>query len=467
MIGFGLTLLATLINPSLGLHLLVSFPLFLLLTYIIKNKELFSPVSLAGVIWLFFAAWLSNPYKITVHNIYIDQKNVLFVAIVALIGILSYLIGIAIFQLGKNKVRTNYEYITSNKEGLSNRILKTSIIATLIGLMFAIPVYLKLGIPLLQLEAMNPARRAFISALSPYVYYQWYFFEISSIIAFYGYITSRKRKIKNIFIILLLINISALLVVASRVTVGMVIFYSIMLLHFYAKEKSIGLQVLVSIGAALLIVSGFWIFRTIAFQSYAIIYGANLEFTSLRSIIESLLKGFFIFMISPVEAFSYLATHNIYMYGEITFMSFIQMLPGRQHEIGLYKVSEILGKSSLIVGGTTVTLIGGLYIDFSWPGVIVGMGLLGFVLAYLYRRIVISGYSLQAVGLYMIILVYYFAMCYGGQFLDVSLFWKIFIWTVFSTFIHWGRSTYTVWGKISTVFVIIGIIMGILNIWKL
>jgi oligosaccharide repeat unit polymerase len=438
---------------------------FLIILYQIKTKEFFSPISLAIVMWLFFFIWFINPYAVDIHGIHNDQKAAVYIMSIALIGIISYLVGTMTFLFFQNTAHhsTNTFERTIESDDL-NKIFRSSMVATLIGLCFSIPTYILKGIPLLDMEAMNLSRRALVSDISPYVYYQWYFFEIGVIISFYGYIMSWIRSFKIRFMALLAINLLMLSLVASRVTIGTAIFYMVVLWHFVRRRNTF-LQVIVTLGFALLIASGFWILRTTG-GNQAFIYGIELDISTPLSALEALLKGFTIFMISPVQAFSYLATHDIHMYGSISFMSFIQALPGKQHEVGLYAVSELLGKDSHIVGGTTVTLIGGLYTDFGWIGLIIGMGFLGFILSYLYKRVISDG-SLYTVGLYMIVLVYYFAMSYGGQFLDVSLVWKILLWIAFNTYIKWGRFTYTTLGKISTAFVALGVLIGIFHIFKI
>ena len=68
-------------------------------------------------------------------------------------------------------------------------------------------------------------------------------------------------------------------------------------------------------------------------------------------------------------------------------------------------------------------------------------------------------------GIYAISLFYYLAMIYGGQFLDVSLVWKLFIWIIF----HWLFLSYDKVSKVlrylSLLALLGGLTLGFYNLW--
>src|SRR5207247_570656 len=123
------------------------------------------------------------------------------------------------------------------------------------------------------------------------------------------------------------------------------------------------------------------------------------------------------------------------MKGELTFMSLISLLPGHHPGLGLFRVSQLLGYDNS--QGTTVSLFGGMYGDFGVAGIVIGAFLLGAVLGRLEQK------SSQNDGLmaifYGIILAYYINMIYGGQFLDASLLWKLWVAMVAVAYCRTGR----------------------------
>lgn len=371
---------------------------------------------------VYYTLGFVNPYNLNIHNISVSNTTYLKTYLIGVLGSFCYLFG---YEIAKRRKTMNPQIPIIHQKNFINlkrlRILLT--ITTMLGLFFSLPAYAKLGLPILSEENLSIARKSLVWNLSPFIYYQWYFLELSVFLASIGYFVSRRFLNRIIFLSLILINLSLLLPVTSRVTISEALFYVIFARNYFKKKLTLKSFVYLSL-FSLIIVSLLWYIR---------VYGYN--FYSIEDLVYALFLGLFTFCRTSFEALAYFVEKDIKLLGTITFMTFIQLLPGKQHYVGLYLVSEILGKNSLVVGGTTVSLVGGLFIDFGIIGMIMGMFTLGYILKAIYERFQRCD-SFLYMGIYAITLFYYIAMIYGGQFLDASLFWKLIVWMSLYYFLY-------------------------------
>jgi oligosaccharide repeat unit polymerase len=416
------------------------------------NKDFFNPLIIPILLYIYITIGFLNFYDLNIHQITLQQSSYQKAYFITIIGIIAYILGYKL-SVKKIKSKTISKLLSVRKENILTSFKITVATVTSIGLLFALPTYFKLGMPILNTEYMSLERKLFVWNLSPFVYYQWYFLEFGVLLASIAYFISKSFFQKVYFLFFIILNLLMILPVASRVTLAEAIFY-IILARNYIK-RNISLRFLIVITLFLIaLVSGLW---------YVRVYGLSILLES--DILDLLMKGFSVFCRTSFEAFSYFVEMGIQLYGSITFMSFIQLLPGKQQYVGLYLVSELLGKNSLIVGGTTVSLVGGIFIDFGLFGVVFLMFILGYILTYVYLYFKFLN-SIFFMGLYFILLYYYIAMIYGGQFLDVSLFWKLLIWlSLYGLLIKMEKLNLLL--KTTSVFLVIfGLIMGLYNLFK-
>jgi oligosaccharide repeat unit polymerase len=380
-------------------------------SYFHKDRFL-NPLLISITLFIYYTIGFLNPFEATVHNITITEITSLKTYLIGIVGVLFYMLGI---KLAQNK---SVYYEKRNFSISLKRYRIAVILCTIIGALFALPAYIKMGLPILNLENMNLERKIFVWGMSPYIYYQWYFLEIGILLSAIGFYKVENFLNKLLFVIPAIINFTLILPVASRVTVAEGLFYILFARNFFKKAISLR-NMFIIILPSVIVISVIWHIRVYGIYSILV--------SDIGQFLYLLFEGLVIFCRTSFEAFAYFVELNKHLYGSISFMSFIQLLPGKQAFVGLYLVSELMGKNSSLVGGTTVSLVGGLFIDFGIIGVIVGMLVLGFYLKLIYEKFIHLNSVLYG-GIYAISLFYYLAMIYGGQYLDVSLIWKIFIW---------------------------------------
>jgi len=173
-----------------------------------------------------------------------------------------------------------------------------------------------------------------------------------------------------------------------------------------------------------LVVSLVWITRIQSLGTFTI-YGVDFDLNGgPLAAARAIAAGLSIFARTSIEVFGMFVAGTLKkLHGEIAFMSLISLLPGHHPGLGLFRISEMLGYDPQ--SGTTVSLIGGMYADFGVAGVLVASPLLGLALGYLEQR---ARGGDRLTGLfYAIALAYFFNMIYGGQLLDASLLWKLWL----------------------------------------
>lgn len=378
--------------------------------------------ALAVYYWL----GIGNPFHANVHGVDLTGSTVREVVALILLGSLLLWAGAqrgrAIAtgpsagagpaRLGDDPVRLD-------------RVYRAALSFLAAGSFVAVLCYARFGIPALA-DDQDFARTAFVDSLSPYTYYQWLLVEIGFGLAALYFANERATQSSLRRWILFCASCATLVVLAgvsSRVTLATPVVLGAIV--WWSQGRRIPWYAVVAGGiGAILVVGVVWIVRIRALGTIEV-YGVEFDLgggplQTARTIAAALS----IFARTSVEVFALFVKSDLpKLHGEIAFMSLIALLPGKQANLGLFHVSGLLGYDTN--QGTTVSLLGGMYADFGVLGILFLSPLLGFVLGYGERRAE-SGDGLAGLP-YAVLLSYYLNMIYGGQILDVTLLWKLWL----------------------------------------
>jgi hypothetical protein len=293
------------------------------------------------------------------------------------------------------------------------------------GVLIALASYAKLGVPALAPNA-DVARTAFVGRLSPFTYYQWLLIEVGIGLAAMAWANDARADYPRAKLYLELASALSVLVVVgvySRVSIGTPLVVAAVV--WWTQGRRISPAAAVAGGAvAVLVISLVWITRVQSLGAFTV-YDVHFDLSggpvAAAGAIGAALS---IFARTSVEVFGMFVAGSLHkLHGEIAAMSLISLLPGHHPGLGLFRISAMLGYDPQ--SGTTVSLIGGMYADFGLMGILVAAPLVGLLLGYLERR---ARRGDRLVGLYYaVVLAYYLNMIYGGQLLDVTLLWKLWL----------------------------------------
>ena len=400
--------------------------------------------ALAVYYWL----GIANPFKADVHQVEFQPALVREVTAFVIVGGCLLWTGCL---LGRRAVQLSPSDIGRHRRGpeLLARAYRASFVCLGAGGLVAILCYLRLGIPALA-DNQDLARTAFVDALSPYTGYQWLFIEVGVGLAAYCLAVDRSGGYDSrrwlIFAagcgsLIILGGESSRAALATPVVLGAIVWWS--------QGRRIPWYAAVSGAiAAILVIGVVWIIRTQAIGNVAV-YNVEFNFGGRPwETARTILAALSIFARTSTEVFAMFVRGDLpKLHGEVAFMSIIALLPGKQSDLGLFHISQLLGYESF--QGTTVSLFGGMYADFGVFGVLLLSPMLGWVLGFLERR----SQTLDGLdGLYYgVVLSYYLNMIYGGQLLDVSLLWKLWLAAMVVRYVRTGQFARTRPGVVQAV----------------
>jgi oligosaccharide repeat unit polymerase len=320
---------------------------------------------------------------------------------------------------------------------LLRRLYRASFTCLLLGTAVALACYARFGIPALA-NAPDSARAEFISRLSPFTFYQWLFIEVGFALAAVTLArdrgeVGRARRLALIgacaAVLVTIVGVSSRVIIGTPLMIAAVAWWS-------QGRRFAWPVVLLGIAVVAVLVGVVWLYRIQAIGGVTL-YGVDFDlgagpFANLRSTAAALS----IFARTSIETFGLFVQGFLpKLHGEVSFMSIISLLPGKHPGLGLFRISQMLGYDAQ--AGTTVSLFGGMYADFGLAGIIVAAPLLGLLLGVLEQRAQ-EGDGLVGVY-YAIALAYYINMTYGGQLLDASLLWKLWLGAILVRYCRHGR----------------------------
>ena len=394
------------------------------LVYVVITNSLFAVEGyltiLAGYYWL----GIVDPFGAEIHGITLSDRTMRAVfQLVVLGGLLLWAGALLGRMLWRQGARFPPERPV-DPDRLA-RVYRVSVVFLVAGCFVATLCYLKYGVPALA-TFPDLARTEFVGRLSPFTYYQWLLVEVGIGLGVLAIAQDRDPKFRARRVRLVLVMIAALLVVSgvvSRVMIGTPLVLAAVVWwsqgrHFKWYANLLGMA------GAIAVIAVVWLLRVQALGQISL-YGVDLDFAGgVTGTIRTVAAGTSIFARTSVEAFGlFVQGYLPHLHGEISFMSVISLLPGRHPGLGLFRVSQLLGYDP--ESGTTVSLFGGMYGDFGTPGVLIASPLVGFALGSL-EALTKRADRLGGI-LYAVTLSYYFNMIYGGQLLDVTLLWKLWL----------------------------------------
>jgi oligosaccharide repeat unit polymerase len=429
------------IGSNLAFSVVAGIAIGLACVFVAWRGRIFSIEGYLCALAIYYWLGIGNPFHANVHDVDLSTSTVHGMVVLILLGLLLVWVGA---QRGRQVAVSNPPLISTRLAEdpvRLERVYRAALTLLASGTFVAVLCYARLGIPALA-DDQDFARTAFVDSLSPYTYYQWLLVEIGIGLAALYFANERGRHSPLRRWLLLAASTGALVIIAgvsSRVTLATPIVLGTIV--WWSQGRRIPWYV-VAAGAigAILVVGLIWIIRIRAIGSIQV-YGVDFDFgggplQTARTIAAALS----IFARTSVEVFGLFLRGDLpKLRGEIAFMSIIALLPGRQANLGLFHVSGLLGYETY--QGTTVSLFGGMYADFGVLGIVLLSPLLGFVLGFGERRAE-TGDGLAGLP-YAVLLSYYLNMIYGGQMLDVTLLWKLWIAMIVVRYIRTGYAVRT------------------------
>jgi putative O-antigen polymerase len=436
---------AGLVASTLSLSLVSLLVITALLAFTTWRGRLFGVEGYVCILGLYYWLGLANPFRANVHGVTLTPSTVETLVALVFAGTALLLVGARAGRGLVGKVSGTGAPMTRQEDAatplLLRRLYRASFTCLFLGTAVAIACYARFGIPALANEP-DSARAEFISRLSPFTYYQWLFIEVGFALAAVTIARDRVEFERTRRLALIGACAAVLVIiggVSSRVTIGTPLV--IAAVAWWSQGRRFAWPVvLLGIAAVAVLVGVVWLYRIQAIGGVTL-YGVDFDVGAGPSAgFRSVAAALSIFARTSVETFGLFVQGFLpKLHGEVSLMSIISLLPGRHPGLGLFRISEMLGYNAQ--AGTTVSLFGGMYADFGLAGIIVAAPLVGLLLGVLERRAQ-EGDGLVGVY-YAIALAYYINMTYGGQLLDVSLLWKLWLGAILVRYCRFGRVTYS------------------------
>jgi oligosaccharide repeat unit polymerase len=409
----------------------------------VKPKSVFNPKFFALIVITYYAIGLWNPFDLYVHrSLTITSAKVILTLGITVAGVVSFFIGSWLTrERQSSSVIWSQGVVTwdedlrefdsiDDREYRNNTLYRSVRLFFLLGATYCGFFLVAHGVPILQ-PFREEARREFFQSINPYVGNQWYLLDMSVPVCFYLLLQNYEKRAS--LIAMIVISLGILAAEGSRVMIADSIVISAIVYSFHRRIRYTSLIIWGSI-FLILVVGLMWVYRVSNIDKpenlewmYAYYSALGLKYNPVLYIIYQALIAVTLFCRTSTEVFIGLINQPGMLHGEITFMSLISaILPGHHQDLGLYHVSSLLGYDRSVQGGTTVSLVGGLYLDFGIAGVLIGMLLLGVIFKYFFLRSENTN-DINFIFIYSTIFSYYLSMIYGGQFLDTSLLYKILI----------------------------------------
>lgn len=385
------------------------------------RADVFSPMMYSSIVLGYYTLGIINPFGLDVNHLGISSDVYLYVAYLVLAGLCAYYLGVWIGTALKSPTRKEWTRFEPTA------VMKASLSCLFIGAVFSIPHYFRAGVPILAQDS-GAARRVFASSLSPWAFAQWTFLEIACVLGLYVYFSTTKR-LRSYGLVIAILAVLIMLGIGSRVMIGTPLIIAACVYHYAIRRLRPFRAALVGMGAMCLI-SLMWIWRK---RVFLFEQGGGLGMTdewgasTTGSFLQMLFAGLAVFARTSIESFAVLVTLGGGVFkGEISLMSFYALAPGRQSEYGLYHMTRLLGGDPAFSGGSTVSLVGGLYGDFGFLGILIGMLWLGALLQWL-NQTAKKSQSFEMILIYGVCVSYYLNMIYGGQFIDTSIVYRLVV----------------------------------------
>jgi oligosaccharide repeat unit polymerase len=415
------------ISSTVGFTTFAALAIGVASVVVARKGRLFAVEGYLCALAVYYWLGIGNPFHANVHGVDLTVSTVREIVALVLLGSLLLWMGA---QRGRAIATGPSAPAGARPARLRDdpvrldRVYRAALSFLAAGSFVAVLCYARFGIPALSGD-QDFARTAFVDSLSPYTYYQWLLVEVGiGLTALYlandrGGRAQRRWTLfcASCAALVVLAGVSSRVTLATPVVLGAIVWWS--------QGRRIPWYAVVAGGiAAVLVVGVIWIVRIRALGTIEV-YGVEFDLSggpvqTARTIAAALS----IFARTSTEVFALFVNGSLpKLHGEIAFMSLIALLPGKQANLGLFHVSGLLGYETY--QGTTVSLLGGMYADFGVLGILVLSPLLGFVLGYGERRAE-TGDGMAGLP-YAVLLSYYLNMIYGGQVLDVTLLWKLWL----------------------------------------
>ena len=417
-----LLLLALPTSAAIGWILLA---LFAILAW---RQQLFELTGFACIAALYYWVGIANPFDADVHGVTIGRELARDMTGIVVVGLASFLAGgFAARWLANASAETSRELDYG-------RLYRAASVCMGLGLLAVVLVYARYGAPALQ-AIPDVAREEVSTQLSPYTQYQWLLIDAAICLTAIGLARDHDPLRRSRRIALAALSAAAALLLAlyaSRILVAAPLIAG--LIAWTTQGRRIPPRVMgIAVLGAIAVISVGWLARVSAVGTFTL-YNVDFDLSGgWVSGLVGLAAATTIFARTSIEVFALFVSGQLpKLGGEVALMSVLAVLPGHQRELGLFRVTRLLGYEGAT--GTTISLFGGMYADFGVPGVLIESALVGGLLGYLGRG-ARGGDGLGGVY-YAICFTYFVANIYGGVVLDVTLLWKLWIAALV---VHWVR----------------------------
>lgn len=415
--GAALLLILTPLSTSTGWLLLVTF------SVLAWRQQMFAVEGYLCIVAGYYWIGIANPFGADIHGVVIDSSLARILVATVATGVAAIAAGAFLGSraAARRTVETQLPCFV--------RVYRAATVCLVLGLIAVAGVYLRFGAPALA-PIPDVAREAVSLVLSPYTQYQWLLLDIGMCLTAIAYARDQdpsRRRARRLLAMLSIAAAYLLALYSSRILLVAPLMAAVIAWTTQGRRIPRRL-ILAGVLVALVVVSVGWLARLSAVGEFTL-YNIDFDLSGgYAAGLTSLAAAVTIFARTAIEIFALFVTGKLpRMGGEVAFMSILAVLPGHQPELGLFRITRLMGYDGAT--GTTVSLFGGMYADFGLPGVIVESAMIGGLLGA-FRQRAHEGDRLAGIY-YAIAFTYYVATIYGGVLLDVTLLWKLWIaWLV-------------------------------------
>jgi oligosaccharide repeat unit polymerase len=318
------------------------------------------------------------------------SRNYQDVIEMVIIGYLFINIG---FLIGSWNIRQNNPVLNQYTQSIRRKSVTrfnlkiSSYIFIAIGLIASVIFFIRAGnIPILALNKES----ARVAALA--VSGNGYFLYLMSIgmygialLAVYSYFYKQKKV--PLFLLLLFIGL-AMTGTGSRRYILWICLYVLIAKH-YLSSPIPKKQLIIYTFLGLLFVNVFEMFR-------------NPDSLTTVNLSTTFSYRFLTYISNLEKVITYFISRDQFEYGGTFIMDILTALPGKQidYQSWLKQVTNLEFEGF----GIPPTIMGDLYVNFAYPGVIIGCTLFGFIIRIIYNKLILEGGSLLNVFIYMLVL---------------------------------------------------------------
>lgn len=366
----------------------ISFVVYFFSIYNKKNKDFFQPeiflnlyfivlIGVGPIALYFFSTELFN------------SANYQLVSFIILLGYLS--INLGYYAASNRKLVSNnkIEFVISKirKQRRSWKFKSTGYLFIVIGLAAAVIFFTRAGdIPIFaynkeaaRVMALNVGGNGYFLYLMTLSMYG------VLLLALYTYLYN--NKIASLFVLTIFVG-AVMTGTGSRRYFLWLCLYVFMARHFLYSFISIKRMTIFTM-AGLLFVNLFEMFR-------------NPDSMTTVDLKTTFLFRFLIYISNLEKVLSAFIRKDSFEYGGTFFMDLLTALPGKQidYQSWLKKVTELEFEGF----GIPPTIMGDFYVNFGYPGIVIGCFLFGFLIKKLYNRLIIQKKTLFDIFLYIVCL---------------------------------------------------------------